>query len=289
MSAGMGEAVKNNGIRDSGLGIRAKDAQVIPNPQSPIPRGGEAAALYPARVMHRRLIAPYYRFVYRVFYLLVDVDRLHELAHLKFFSHNRFNLLSLRDADHGDVAGLRAWAERMLETGGISLHGGRIRLLVMPRVLGMAFNPISLWYCEHRDGRLLAVIAQVRNTFGESHSYLLASKPGPPPYEQVYEKNKCFHVSPFFDLVGRYQFRFSEPGENLRVLIHETREGVPVLDATLAGERQALSDGNILKQVLALPLQMLKVVAGIHWEALKLWLRGAKFHAKPAPPKEQIT
>ena len=101
----------------------------------------------------------------------------------------------------------------------------------MPRVLGLAFNPISLWYCERRDGALQAVIAEVNNTFGEKHSYLLASKPGSAPYEQAYETEKCFHVSPFFDLSGRYRFELGEPGERLRVLIHETREGVPILDA----------------------------------------------------------
>lgn len=244
--------------------------------------------------MHRRLVPPLYRFVYRVFYLLVDVDRLDELHRgLKFFSLDRWNLLSLRPRDHGDGRGLRAWAERMLREGGIVPDGGRIRLLCMPRVLGMAFNPISLWYCERRDGHLAAVIAEVNNTFGEKHSYLLvsglASRPGAAPYETVYEKDKCFHVSPFFDLEGRYEFRLTEPGERLHVLIHETRNGYGILDASLAAERRELTDAAIAKQVLALPLLMLKVVGGIHWEALKIWLRGARFHTKPEPPKPELT
>lgn len=249
-----------------------------------------AGHLYPATVMHRRLVAPLYRFTYRVFYLLVDVDRLDGLDRaLRFFSHNRGNLLSIRDADHGDGRGLRAWAERMLRSGGLEPDGGRIRLLCMPRVLGMGFNPISLWYCERRDGSLQAILAEVNNTFGEKHSYLLASAPDAAAYGQTYEKDKCFHVSPFFDLHGRYRFELGEPGEALRVLIHETREGVPILDATLAARRQALTDGAIVKQVLAMPLLMLKVVAGIHWEALKIWLRGARFHSKPAPPAHELS
>lgn len=249
-----------------------------------------AGSLYPARVMHRRLVAPLYRFVYRVFYLLVDVDRVDELDRsLRLFSWNRWNLLSLCARDHGDGRGLRAWAERMLRAGGLEPDGGRIRLLCMPRVLGLGFNPISLWYCERRDGALQAVIAEVNNTFGEKHSYLLASKPGQAPYQQPYEAEKCFHVSPFFDLSGRYRFDLAEPGERLRVLIHETREGVPILDASLAGERRALDDGAILAQVLRMPLQMLKVVGGIHWEALKIWLRGARFHAKPPPPANELS
>lgn len=250
------------------------------------------AALYPARVMHRRRIAPFYRFVYRVFYLLLDVDRIDEATHgMRLLSHNRFNLLSFHDRDHGaeTTGGLRAWAEGILRCEGIELDGGRIRLLCMPRQLGFAFNPISLWYCEHRDGRLRGVIAEVRNTFGEKHSYLLASAGQPLAYDQVLDKDKCFHVSPFFDLVGRYRFLLGEPGERLRVVIHEFRDGVPILDASLAGERRELSDKLILGQVLRMPAMTLKVVLGIHWEALKIWLRGARFHKKPDPPRVEVT
>lgn len=251
-----------------------------------------AGFLYSTRVMHRRLVAPLYRFVYRLFHLLVDVDRLDELhARLRLFSRNRFNLVSFHDADHGsgERGGLRAWAERLLASEGVRLDGGRIRLLCLPRILGFGFNPIAIWYCEHRDGTLRAAIVEVRNTFGERHSYLLASGGRPMTYEGTYEKDKCFHVSPFMDLSGRYHFRFAEPGEVVRVLIHETREGAPLLDATLAGERRALTDAALLAQVALMPWMTLKVVAGIHWEALKLWLRGAKFHRKPEPPELEFT
>lgn len=251
-----------------------------------------AAALYPSRVMHRRLIAPLYRFVYRVFYILWDIDRIDEtVAGLRLLSHNRFNLLAIHDRDHGSGApgALRAWAETLLASAGIRLDGGRIRLLAFPRLFGFAFNPISLWYCEHRDGSLRAVIAEVRNTFGERHCYLLASDGQAMPYQQVHEKDKCFHVSPFFDLVGRYRFTLADPGERLRVLIHETRDGVPILDATLAGERVPLTDRAIAGQVLRMPLMTLKVVAGIHWEALKIWLRGGRFHGKPEAPEREVS
>jgi uncharacterized protein len=251
----------------------------------------DAGVLYPSRIMHRRLVAPFYRFVYRVFYLLLDVDRLDELAsRLRCFSRNRFNLVSFHDRDHGAQDGrLRAWAETLCAAEGVRLEGGRIRLLCLPRMLGFAFNPIAIWYCEHRDGGLRAVIAEVRNTFGERHSYLFASAGRPLSYEGPHEKDKCFHVSPFLDLVGRYSFRFQEPGDTVRVLIHETRDGVPILDATLAGERAPLTDRALVAQVLAMPWMTLKVVWGIHWEALKLWLRGAKFHRKPAPPELEFT
>jgi uncharacterized protein len=265
------------------------------------------ASLYTTRVMHRRLIAPLYRFVYRVFYVLLDVDRIDAVCGgLRLFSHNRWNLLSLHDRDYdaqgrasvagagsagatGEGATLRAFAETQLRVAGVDLNGGRIRLLTLPRLLGFAFNPLSLWYCEHADGTLRAVIADVRNTFGERHCYVLASAGRPMTYEVACEKEKCFHVSPFFDLVGRYRFLLGEPADKLRVAIHESRDGVPILDATLAGERRALTDGEILRQAAAMPWMTLKVVIGIHWEALKLWLRGAKFRGKPARPLEQTT
>jgi hypothetical protein len=250
----------------------------------------QAGWLYPTRVMHRRLVPPFYRFVYRVFYLLIDVDRVGELhRQLRFFSHNRFNLLSLRDRDYGEGLSLRAWTENQLRRAGIELEGGRIRLLTLPRVLGFAFNPVSLWYCEHRDGSLRAVIADVRNTFGERHCYLLASGGQPLPYEQQHDKDKCFHVSPFFGIEGRYRFALSEPAQQMRLAINETRDGVPILDAVMSGRRRALNDVAILRQVLTMPWMTLKVVAGIHWEALKLWLRGARFHTKPVPPMQELT
>ncbi|MBL6749636.1 MAG: DUF1365 domain-containing protein [Nevskia sp.] len=251
----------------------------------------QAAALYTARVMHRRRVAPFYRFVYRLFYVLVDVDRVAEAAAgLRLFSHNRFNLAAFHDRDHGDGSGaLRAWAERVLAGGGIALDGGRIRLLALPRLLGFAFNPLSLWYCEHRDGGLRAVIAEVRNTFGEKHCYLLAAGGLPLQDSTPLEKDKCFHVSPFLDTAGRYRFVLSLPGERLRVAIHESRLGQPILDATLAAERRPLTDGALLRLAAAMPLMTLKVVAGIHWQALKLWLRGAKFHRKPRPPELPVT
>ena len=250
----------------------------------------EDGCLYATRVMHRRRVPPFYRFVYRVFYLFVDIDRIDALsARLRLFSLDRFNLLSLRTRDYGDGRGLRPWAETLLRARGIELDGGRIRLLTFPRVLGFAFNPISLWYCEHRDGNLRAVVAEVNNTFGETHCYVLASDGAPLAYDQAIEKDKRFHVSPFFDRVGRYRFTLAAPGTRIRVAIHETRDGEPVLDATLAGERHPLTDVAILGQVLRMPWMTLKVVVGIHWEALKLWLRGARFHRKPDPLRPNVS
>lgn len=261
---------------------------------------GDAAVLYALRVMHARRVAPLYRFVYRIFSVLFDIDRLDELSRARrWFSHNRFNLLSLHDRDHGrgEVGGLRRWAESICATQGIELAGGRIRLLAQPRMLGWTFNPVSFWYCEHADGQLRAIIAEVRNTFGEKHSYLLssaslrtgASAGQPLPYGSVLEKDKCFHVSPLFDLVGRYHFTFEKPGESLRVVLKETREGLPLIDTAMAGQGRPFSDAEMLRQVVRMPVQAVKVLAGIHWQALKIWLRGAQFHKKPPPPSVEAT
>lgn len=261
----------------------------------------QAAVLYSLHVMHRRHVAPLYRFVYKIFLVLFDIDQLDALHRQhRLFSHNRFNVFSVHDVDHGrgEVGGLRRWAEEICATQGIALAGGRIRLLAQPRMFGWAFNPVSFWYCEHADGTLRAVIAEVRNTFGEKHSYLLssaslaegaASAGLPLPYAVVLEKEKCFHVSPLFDLVGRYHFTFGEPGDKLRVQLNETREGAPLIDTAMAGQAKPFSDAEILRQVVRMPVQALKVLIGIHWQALKIWSRGARFHKKPKPPSAEVT
>ena len=255
--------------------------------------GTAPGALYDVRVMHRRRVAPFYRFVYRLFYLLVDIDRLAEIHRTRrLFSLNRFNLVSLRERDYGDLSGaaalapgaLRRWVEGLIRERGIELAGGRIQLLTLPRILGFAFNPISVYYCEHADGHLRAVVAEVRNTFGERHCYVLSEQGAPMRWETPQDKEKLFHVSPFFQLEGRYQFHISEPGDSVRVYIQETRDHVPLFEATLAGERRPLSDSALLGHVLAMPWMTVKVVFAIHWEALKIWLRGARYVPKPPPP-----
>jgi DUF1365 family protein len=247
--------------------------------------------LYSARVIHRRHVSPLYRFVYRIFYMLFDIDQLGESARrYRFFSYNRFNLLSFHDRDHEAEPGqLRAWVNRTVAAHGINCRGGRVRVLCMPRVLGFVFNPISIYYCENAAGALCAMLVEVRNTFGERHCYLLDAAGQPMPYEAPLETDKVFHVSPFFAVEGRYRFRFTQPGDRVRVAIREFVDESPVLDAVLAGERIAVSDRALLRQVLRMPWATLKVVAGIHWEAFKLWRRGARFHRKPEPPLQEIS
>lgn len=252
----------------------------------------DAAAVYCSEVMHQRFTTPLYRFKYRVFSILLDIDRIDEaVAGTALFSRNRFNLLSFYDSDHlpPGQSDLRAWAEGVLRGGGVTPAVLRIRLLCFPRVLGWVFNPISLWYCEDRKGQPVAVIAEVRNTFGERHCYLL--KPQDPtagwPLRQSHAK--AFHVSPFIDMQAGYEFRLARPEQRLSVVIREYQEDKLMLVATQTGRRHPFTSAELSMQLLRVPLQTLKVLAGIHWQALKIWLGGGRFHRKPEPPLEEVS
>ena len=250
------------------------------------------AALYNMRVMHRRHVAPLYRFVYRVFYLWVDIDDVAAATRgRRLFSHNRWNLLSFFDRDHGDEddAPLRPWVEAVLRRHGIDTGGGAIRLLCLPRVFGFVFNPISLYYCHAPDGGLRAIVAEVRNTFGERHSYVIHEQGKAMNLERSFDRDKRFHVSPFLDVAGFYRFSFDQPDESARVVIHEYKDGERILTATLSGRREPLTDAAIARLMIAMPFHTLGVVIGIHWQALKLWLRGAGYRPKPAAPHEEST
>lgn len=242
--------------------------------------------------MHQRLFSASYRFRYRVFSLLLDIDAIDRAAaSSRLFSRNRFNLLSFYDRDHlpdGSVD-LRGWAEGVLLRGGIRDESLRIRLLCFPRVLGWVFNPLSLWYCETRDGSPVAVIAEVRNTFGERHCYLLRPREDAAvwPLRQYHAKD--FHVSPFIQMDAGYDFRLSRPDETLRIVIRELQDKRLMLVATQTGQRRPFNTRELLAQTLRVPLQTLKILAAIHWQALKIWLKGAQFHRKPEPPLEEVS
>lgn len=251
-----------------------------------------AGWLYSASVMHRRYFDRPYRFRYRVFSLLLDIDRIDQAtACSRILSHNRFNLLSIHDADHlpPGATGLRPWAEDVLAGAGIDGRGLRIRLLCFPRILGLVFNPISLWYCETREGRPAAVIAEVRNTFGERHCYLLRPPRAGGDWPLTASHAKDFHVSPFIGMAARYDFHLPRPGRRLRVAIREYSDDRLLLVATQTGERRAIGTGNLLLQLLRVPWQTLKVIGAIHWQALRIWLRGERFHRKPPPPMQEVS
>jgi uncharacterized protein len=244
--------------------------------------------------MHLRQFPVRYQFFYRVFYLLLDVDHLAQSA-TRLFSYNRWNLLSFHDRDHGPCDGspLRPWLEQVLRAHDIHLRGGCIRLLCMPRIVGYGFNPISIFFCEHHDGSLRAILCEVRNTFGERHCYLLSRNGAPMDYSAPHRKAKMFHVSPLISMHGEYRFRFSAPGERFRLLIRlfqqEAGQERMLMAASLDGQRQPLDDRGLLLQLLRMPFMAIKVMAAIHWQALKIWLRGARYFRKPSPPLHEVS
>jgi DUF1365 family protein len=239
-----------------------------------------AAALYFGKVMHARLKPFAHRFSYRVMSLLIDVDRLGEadrMSHL--FGVNRAAVQSFHERDHGprDGSSLRVFAQRTAAARGIDLTAGRVLLLCYPRLFGYAFNPLSIYYCFSADGELTLLIYEVRNTFGEMHHYVL-----PVGQEQGratmirQQQDKLFYVSPFIADTMRYQFRVSPPGGRLQIHILETDADGPLLAATFSGKRRTLSSRALLAASVLLPLVTFKIIGAIHWQALRLWLKGAK-------------
>jgi DUF1365 family protein len=247
--------------------------------------------IYFTQVMHRRLFPVQYRFSYRVFSLLLDLDALDQVPPLLRIGEG-FGLLHFSAKDHGprDGSALRPWADRLLRQQGIELEGGRIRLLCMPRVLGFGFNPLSLWYCEHADGSLRAALAEVSNTFGDSHFYLLADGGKPLGWPVREKATKCFYVSPLMEMGHEYQFRLAEPAEKLGVFIRQFHaDGRLELVATQTGDGEALTQRALWRALARTPLMSFKVMAAIHWQALKIWLRGAPYVPKTDPPPPKVT
>lgn len=249
-------------------------------------------ALYIGRVFHARHRPHAHTFSYRVFSLLLDIDRIGEAAGAtRFFSYNRRNILSFYDRDHGDHSGrpLRGWVdERLAEAGVEGIE--RVELLCFPRLLGYAFNPLSVYFCKDRADRLSALIYEVRNTFGEQHSYVapLAEPSAYAPAE--HGAGKVFYVSPFISMDAAYRFRVRAPGDRLNLLIEETEKGAPLLTASHHARRRPLTDRALLKALGGQPLMTAKVMAAIHWEALHLFTRKrAPFHMRPPYPEKTAT
>ncbi len=245
------------------------------------------SALYDGQVMHQRFGGVPYRFQYRVLGLKIDIDHFEtEARHLRWLSLNRFNLISVNTADFGPRNGQawREWVNDFLSDYGIHTPPERVELVCIPRVLGMAFNPLAVWYAFNADDRLIAVIGEVSNTFGQWHHYVLTDQGQPLDGESQILKtraDKRFHVSPFIGMNSHYEFRLAPPNEHYRLFIKQFEDGQPRLLATQSGQRQPLTDANLFKAFLRFPFHALKVLGLIHWWALKIWLRGGRFHRTP--------
>ena len=239
-----------------------------------------AASLYVGEVMHARLKPMGHRFSYRVMSLLIDLDRLDAADRQSpLFGVNRAALYSFGEADHGERDGspLRAYAQRCAAGHGVDLSGGRVLLLCYPRLLGYTFNPLSVYFCYRANGELALMIYEVRNTFGKIHPYVLPVKPDQVSHAGVRQsQDKLFYVSPFIEMAMRYHFRVLPPQQCVKVRILETDSRGPLLAATFSGRRRALNTAELLRAFFALPLVTLKIAAAIHWEALRLWAKGAR-------------
>jgi DUF1365 family protein len=238
--------------------------------------------LYSGDVMHMRLQPFGHKFRYRVTTLLLDVDRLAQTDRsLRLLSVDRFNLFTFRSADHGprDGGPLRPWVEAQLAEAGLPVPA-RILLLSMPRLLGHAFNPLSVFWCYDADGRLESVIYEVKNTFGDQFPYALPATPDPDGAVR-HEQEKEFFVSPFIPMDQTYRFTIRPPGERLCIRIKQADANGDYLIATQNGVAQPLTDRALASLALRTPWAMLKVMLAIHWQALRLWLKGARFLGHP--------
>lgn len=248
------------------------------------------SGLYAGSVFHRRFRPRGHYLKHSLFQLLLDLDEVAALdCRLRLFSVDRFNLFSFRASDHGDGTGdLRAWVEAQAASAGVDMAGGAIQMLVIPRILGHAFNPITVYFCRDRTGALAVLIYQVNNTFGERHSYVIAVED---PAARVVRQTcaKRFHVSPFMDLDMTYAFAVKPPGEAVTVQVDASDSEGPKIATAFSGERRTLTDGALLRAFLGQPLMTLKVVVGIGWGALRLWTKGIRYRPKPAPPREETT
>ena len=248
------------------------------------------SALYVGPVTHRRFKPKTHALKYRVFMLLLDLDELPSLfARLQLLRQGRFGLMSFRARDHGDKAhnDLKTYVAARLSEAGVA-GGGPIRLLCMPRVLGYGFNPLSVYFCHDIEGCLTAILYEVRNTFGQRHTYMIATpEDGPDPVQQTAPKR--FYVSPFMDMDLTYVFDVAPPGEAVRITIQVRDDTGPVLTAAFAGQRRELTDKALFHAWITHPLLTLKVMAGIHWEAVKIVAKGFRFNGRPPLPTEPVT
>ncbi len=253
------------------------------------------AELCRGRVFHKRFRPVAHQFSYSVFFLRLPLSRIDEIGN-RWLSRDRFNLLSFAMRDHGprDGSSLEAWMRGLLAREGIESADGEIVLQTFPRLLGYVFNPVSVWYCFDSAGQLRAALAEVSNTFGERHNYLVAHADQRPILAGDWlMSKKVFHVSPFCEVKGHYHFRFEQVAGRAFAEIDyfdaEDAGAARLMVTTLHGAPEALTSQSALRAFLGHPLMTFGVVARIHWQALKLWLKRVPFFTKPMPPSLSTT
>ena len=246
------------------------------------------------QVRHTRLRPARHAFAYPSAFLMLPMRRLAREGTQADLPVNRRGIWAFHDADHGDgrgpqQGGALAWIEELLQAEGLHDADGEIWLQTFPRLWGHTFKPVSFWYAERRDGTLAAIVAEVNNTFGERHCYLLPA----PRYGQELQAGKVFHVSPFCAVQGHYRFRFMRTTQaGVQRLVarvdHDDDQG-PLIETSWSGRLEPATRQALARVVWRHPLLTLAVVARIHWHALRLWLKQVPFWRKPEPPHDFVT
>ena len=235
------------------------------------------SCIYSGFITHRRFKPKRHFFSYKTFSLLIDLNEIENLGKkINFFSHNRFNILSFYDADHGprDGSPLIPWVKKTLAEAKINIRSGTIKLLCYPRFFGYAFNPLSIFYCYDENLKLKAILYEVKNTYNEQHTYVFSALASSNLI--LHKCDKKFYVSPFMEMKTFYNFRLLNPEKILNVFIKQSDEEGTLLTACQVGKKIEITSKNLLFQFLKHPLMSFKVIAAIHFEAFRLWIKGVK-------------
>ena len=247
------------------------------------------SAIYNGTVIHKRFKPKLHFFKYKVFSLLIDLSDLNILnKNISFFSYNRFNLISFFDKDHGDRDGksLIEWVKKNLKANKIEHENIKIKLLCYPRILGYVFNPLSVFYVYDNKEELISILYEVKNTFGEQHTYIFKVRNN---NLLQHHCEKKFHVSPFIEMNCNYFFRILKPSEKISVIIDQYQLNEKILYASQDGTRVEFNSSELIKSYLKHPLMTFKIISAIHFEAFKLWTKGIKFIKKKLKVKNNIT
>ena len=239
------------------------------------------SSIYTGNVIHKRFKPKIHSFNYKVFSLLIDLSELELLdKKLKLFSYNKFNIISFYNKDHGprDSSSLKNWVKDNLKKNSIDTNGIQIKLLCYPRIFGYVFNPLSVFYIYDKNLNLISILYEVKNTFGEQHTYIFKSDKNQNLIQHVCKKK--FHVSPFIEMDCTYFFRVLKPTNKISVIIDQHDNEGKILYASQDGTRIDLNNKNLILSYLKHPLMTFKIILAIHYEAFKLWAKGIKFIKK---------
>ncbi|MFL2892140.1 MAG: DUF1365 domain-containing protein [Candidatus Pelagibacter sp.] len=245
--------------------------------------------IYTGKVIHKRFKPKEHYFKYNVFSLLLDLNELEEInKYIKFFSYNKFNIISFYDKDHGDRDGssIKLWVKKNLRNIGIMTEDISIKLLCYPRIFGYVFNPLSTYFIYNKNSELISIFYEVKNTFGEQHTYIFKAQ------DEKIVQNKCkkkFYVSPFIEMDCEYHFKTLNPREQLSVVINQNDKDGKLLFASQDGISKDFDNKNLILSYLTHPLMTFKIIGAIHYEAFKLWAKRIKLIAKKIKLKNNIT